>query len=77
MHDVNTQTCYQTNLVGLLISKHQTREKIQLLWGSNTLLRKHFPNLGKYFAPRTLAAFGIPKRQNKSISETGAAQPRV
>ena len=80
------------NLVSILISKCQTREKraslvaqrlkhlpaMQETWVRATLsLRKHFPNLGKHFAPRTLAAFGIPKRQNKSTSETGAARPQV
>lgn len=72
MHDVNKQTCNETNLVGILIEKHQMREDITIA-GQQYFAKKAFPNLGNIFL-QELAAFGTPKRQNRSPAKTGTAR---
>lgn len=54
MHDVNKQTCNETNLVGILIEKHQMREDITIA-GQQYFAKKAFPKPWQYFAPRTIS----------------------
>lgn len=68
-----------TNVVGILIQKHQIQhcKKDTTFVAQQYCVRNAFPKPWQDFASRTLAALVIPKRQNESTAEAGAAGPGV